>query len=221
MFVVLRRMSIILTMVLQRMFLDIKSSFQVKMSVFFMLAGSVIAAYNDLSFNAFSYALVGFNDLLTAVNGIMIKHLCTKSDSSKVENSKDKFRLNAMNPQSLLFWNSLLSLPLLTLMVCLCRHSISKNRKVLPPLIISGNKAYLITSAVSGFLLNLAIIMCTKHNSPLTTTIVGVMKNTLVTYVGMVLGDDYEFSPLNFIGINVSVLGAFTYVWANVKSIVR
>lgn len=69
-------------------------------------------------------------------------------------------------------------------------------------------------SAGLGPVLQYAIFVCTQHNSALTTTVVGALKNVLTTYVGMFLGGDYSYSYVNFIGITFSCLASLVYSWA-------
>ena len=73
MLTVLRRFSILMTMVGEYLLLDIKPAFNVKLAVFLMIFGAVIAAVNDLAFNLQGYVFVLLNDVCTAGTGVVTK----------------------------------------------------------------------------------------------------------------------------------------------------
>ena len=68
-----------------------------------------------------------------------------------------------------------------------------------------------VSSCLMGFVLNYSTMLCSRVNSALTTTVIGTMKNVFITYIGMVLGGDYVYSNVNFVGVSISVLAGMMY----------
>lgn len=201
MMVLLRRASILMTMLLEKWMLNSNPSTTVQISVGLMLAGAMVAALGDLSFNMIGYIVIFFNDLFTALNGVILKKTAEEYRKSKM---------------TVLFLNSLLSAIGVSVIILLVPGEVDR---VMNFELYSNPSfmVYLIFASLMGSVLNLAIFLCTSTNSALTTTVVGCLKNVLTSYLGMFVGGDYIFSWLNFLGINLSIAGSLIYARATFK----
>ncbi|EDQ88859.1 uncharacterized protein MONBRDRAFT_32678 [Monosiga brevicollis MX1] len=183
MFTLLRRFSILMTMLAEKWMLG-----------------------DDLSFNLVGYMYILVNDLLTAVNGVVIKK---KLDSKE------------LGSFGLMYYNCLFSLPFAVATVFLEPSKLEATRAFEfwhDPSFM----ACFLASCAMGFLLTYSIFICTQVNSALTTTVVGCLKNILVAYLGMTMAD-YVFSWLNFAGINLRLsqlvsLTTTTLLFENTKT---
>ncbi|CAB3375963.1 Hypothetical predicted protein [Cloeon dipterum] len=202
-FIALRRFTIVMTLLAEVVLLRTVPPASVQLSVLVMTAGSLLAALSDLNATLAGAAFVMANNACSAVQGACVKRCLPHLGSIGV-----------------LFFNATVSLPAVLLLVLANSSADKTGAASLHSVLMEFDGwsdwrfigAFTI-SCMMGVALQMGALLCVDHNSALTASIMGSVKNVCVTYVGMFVGGDYLFTPANFVGINVSVLGTLTYLW--------
>ncbi|MFT7811825.1 UDP-N-acetylglucosamine/UDP-glucose/GDP-mannose transporter isoform X1 [Arapaima gigas] len=201
MFTVLRKFTILMTMVLESRILRKSFPLHLICSVLAIVFGALVAASSDLAFDLEGYTFILLNDLCTAASGVY---------------TKKKLGVEGLGKYGVIFYNAcIIVVP--TLLASLYTGDLKKVMAFefwLSFMFVF----YFLVSCIMGFILMYSVMLCSHYNSALTTTVIGAIKNVAVAYIGMFVGGDYVFSWMNFIGLNICMLGGLTYSYLTFRS---
>ncbi|XP_030636448.1 UDP-N-acetylglucosamine/UDP-glucose/GDP-mannose transporter [Chanos chanos] len=186
MFTVLRKFTILLTLIMESRILRKTFPPQLVCSVLAIVFGALVAASSDLAFDAEGYTFILLNDVFTAASGVY---------------TKKKLGVPGLGKYGLLFYNAFI-IVVPTTITSACTGDLQEVT-AFKDWLSFGFLCYFLLSCVMGFVLMYSIVLCSHYNSALTTTVVGAIKNVAVAYIGMFIGGDYLFSWPNFIGLNI------------------
>ena len=202
-FVLLRRFSIVMTLCLEVWLLNKRFPPSVVVAVSLMVLGALITSSYDLSYDMSGVVMILLNDAFTALQGVVLRK---------------KMDQHTIGTHGIMFYNNAFSFPLAAGIVLLNPPEV----RALVEFPHWGNIVFLlcfISTGVMGFVINYFYYLCTKCNSPLTTTVIGAGKNIATSYLGMIF-KDYQYSHFGFVGVNVSVIGSLLYnyaEWAKIR----
>lgn len=196
MFTALRNFVILFTMLLEYIILSVKPSLSVQLSVWSIIAGTILAATDDLTFTITGYSYVMIANIMAATYGVYVKQ---KLDEKKIEK------------YCIMFYNSLfMILPTIAIAWFIGDlHSSYEFKHWLDPWFL----IQFICSCFMGIIYSYFAFICTQFNSALTMSMLGCIKNIFVIYIGLFVGGDYIFSWLNFTGINISIIASIFYAY--------
>ena len=192
MFSALRRVSILTTLLAQSLFFKEPINSNILSAVLFMLFGSFVAAWDDLSFDAWGYTLVMITNVFTTASQIQTKITMT----------------GKWTKMDVLFWSSSLTMIL----------SFIKLLQFDPSTFSAWNQTSfqiaLGFSIVLGVCINYGATWTIEKNDALTLSVAGTTKSAimgLVVCAGL-FDQSYIFSWWNFVGLQISTVGSFVYV---------
>ncbi|GAQ86442.1 hypothetical protein KFL_002890090 [Klebsormidium nitens] len=201
MYHVLKRITPVLILGVKSLMGNVQPPWQVSASVLTIVGGTFIAGVGDIRFDMTAYGLAFMSCVLQATYLLLVE----RSGGEK-----------GMTSLELLLYNSILSLPVLVVLICVTGEVYDSVPAVFTTAATHGSYFLLnlIVSLFIGVLLNYSLFLCTLVNSALTTTVVGALKGVVATLVGFFIFRQGDFSPLNILGITINTAGGFWYTAA-------
>ncbi|KAM8865173.1 nucleotide sugar transporter SLC35D2 [Synchiropus picturatus] len=194
MFTVLRKFTILMTMVME--FYVLRKTFPKRLvyCVVAIVLGAMVAASSDLAFDMEGYTFVLLNDAFTAANTVY---------------TKKKLGSEGLGKYGVLFYNALI-IVIPTLLASAFSGDLHQ-AVMYDDWIEATFLTCFFLSCINGFLLMYSLVLCSHYNSALTTTVVGSIKNVVVCFIGIVVGEDYLFTWTNFLGLSICMSAGLVY----------
>nr|XP_046243718.1 UDP-N-acetylglucosamine/UDP-glucose/GDP-mannose transporter isoform X4 [Scatophagus argus] len=194
MFTVLRKFTILMTMILEVYILRKTFPKHIVYCVVAIVLGAIVAASSDLAFDVEGYMFILLNDAFTAASSVY---------------TKKNLGSEGLGKYGVLFYNALI-ITIPTLLASAFTGDLHKAVTFEDWIQVTFILCFLM-SCFMGFVLMYSIVLCSYYNSALTTTVVGAVKNVAVAYIGIFVGGDYLFSWTNFLGLSICMSGGLAY----------
>eukprot|EP00182_Erythrolobus_australicus_P003508 CAMPEP_0185837968 /NCGR_PEP_ID=MMETSP1353-20130828/12282_1 /TAXON_ID=1077150 /ORGANISM="Erythrolobus australicus, Strain CCMP3124" /LENGTH=352 /DNA_ID=CAMNT_0028536963 /DNA_START=53 /DNA_END=1111 /DNA_ORIENTATION=- len=201
MFSTLRRLSVLFVMAVE-VVRGKRYSRGIILTVVITVAGSVLSACSDLSFDGLGYALVFLNNLITAFYFHQLKE------------SINGLHLNSLQ---LYYFTSQLGVIIMSVIALLtdapgALQAVQKRAE----LRTVQFAAAAIGSAVMSFLVNYSTNLNVEYTTPLSTAVSSVLKNSLQTGIGL-FSWGYQITPLNVLGLVIALSGSSVFTLLKVR----
>ncbi|KAI8463252.1 MAG: hypothetical protein J3K34DRAFT_381086 [Monoraphidium minutum] len=223
MYLVLRRNTPLVIILLKRVLRGSWPTPQVFASVLVVCGGSLVAGYNDLDAELASYLCAAASCFLQAGYMLAIEVRSKGHQhpppagggggggSGAVGNAAPPA---VLSEGEMLHYNSLLNLPFVVA-ICAATGELSGARAAAAAAVAkaSGFELFLALGgcAGGGMVLNYAMMLCTSTNSALTTTIVGVLKGVVGTIAGFFVLGGAKLTHYGVLGVTLNTAGGCLY----------
>ncbi|KAL6062028.1 GDP-mannose transporter into the lumen of the Golgi [Balamuthia mandrillaris] len=173
-------------------------------SLVVMFLGSVVAGFNDLEFNAVGYFYMLLN--------------CA-SQCAYVLSMKRAQNLARLDPFNSVYYNNVLSVPSLLLLLVL-QGELSSSTFASEAFQHSSFYLMLIANGGCGFAISMTCFWAIQATSPTTYSVVGALNKIPLTIIGSILFGN-RFTTMGAISIFVGLSGGVIYAWAKAAQQIR